>query len=793
MNWRSNPVATSRFPAPTERSPFQRVVQRRRVVALVLACIAGALVPLASAQSAALRWAGLVHEAFTLDGEEVWTVEDGGRIRHRFLDPASPTGYTWEFQSTPSVVEDSLRRVFFLADGLHGWAVGQNGWVLRTTDGGGTWSVFHHQPAAIGAGWEDLWDVYALSPSEGFFVGLHGIWWWAPGVDFVPATFLDATGAVINKSTLELYSIDIKTGPGGYGLACGQPGIVFKQDAANPVLWREVFNVLDLCVPHGQPPILPTCAQDAICPSRLRFEMWDVEISRHASEPLALAVGGIGTNCGVVIASTDDGATWGVEPHECHCVTSGCTACNGHPDYTDNGGFNETWRLRSFRELYDVAIFHGDNSAIATGYSGQIVVREPDADPATPLNQPVWRDRSTYSSRQLDTPAAVTLPGYGVASNSGNATNGIGVLTAMGGYIRRTTDGGDTWTNEQDGEPWRIRDVHFVNALEGWMVSQFHRIARTTDGGFTWTPDQSGASLSKADLNAITVAAGGQVGVAVGHADPSAKWGKILCNDDLLNQVSWLEPAAIIGAEPSLAVPAQLRDVAWVAGQEFWAVGHEGLVLRSGPTVGLDLWIQFVPEFETYASFSDFDLEGVSFSGAAHGILVGARRPGGVFVGRAYHLDRSSDVTKWFEIPIPNEPNLIGLTDVQFNGTTAYVTGVRAVSGGGTQGVVLKSTLSAGSFTPFVAAAQTFPECSVGESPTSVSVLTQIEIAPGGAIWVGGQCGRLWRSTDGASWSPVRSMTDAHIRGMSFPAADTGFVAGHRPNRTGNSIVRVIP
>jgi photosystem II stability/assembly factor-like uncharacterized protein len=793
MNWRSNPVATSRFPAPTEHSPFPRAVQRRCVVALVLALIAGALVPLASAQSSALRWAGLVHEAFTLDGEEVWTVEDGGRIRHRFLDPASPTGYTWEFQSTPGVVEDSLRRVFFLADGLHGWAVGQNGWVLRTTDGGGTWSVFHRQPAAIGAGWEDLWDVYALSPSEGFFVGLHGIWWWAPGVDFVPATFLDATGAVINKSTLELYSIDIKTGPGGYGLACGQPGIVFKQDAANPVLWREAFNILDLCVPHGQPPILPTCAQDAICPSRLRFEMWDVEISRHASEPLALAVGGIGTNCGVVIASTDDGATWSVEPHECRCMTSGCTACNGHPEYTDNGGFNETWRLRSFRELYDIAIFHGDNSAIATGYSGQIVVREPDADPATPLNQPVWRDRSTYSSRQLDSPAAVTLPGFGVASNSGDATNGIGVLTAMGGYIRRTTDGGDTWTNEQDGEPWRVRDVHFVSAADGWMVSQFHRIARTTDGGFTWVGDQSEASLNKADLNSITVAAGGQVGVAVGHPDPSAKWGKVLYNDDLLNQTQWLEPVNVIGVEPSLAVPAQLRDVAWSAGQEFWAVGYDGLVLRSEPTVGLALWIQFVPEFETYASFSDFDLEGVSFSGAAHGVLVGARRPGGVSVGRAYHIDRSSDVTKWFEIPIPNEPNLIGLTDVEFDGTTAYVTGIRAVSGGGRQGVVLKSTLSAGSFTPLVAAAQTFPECSVGESPTSVSVLTQIEIAPGGAIWVGGQCGRLWRSADGASWTPVRSMTDAHIRGMSFPAADTGFVAGHRPNRTGNCIVRVIP
>ena len=161
--------------------------------------------------------------------------------------------------------------------------------------------------------------------------------------------------------------------------------------------------------------------------------------------------------------------------------------------------------------------------------------------------------------------------------------------------------------------------------------------------------------------------------------------------------------------------------------------------------------------------------------------------------GKAFHVESTPTGINWSEISIPSEPNLSALTDVDFDGTTAFATGVRR-SANGAVGVVLKSSFSAGVFSDFVAVAQTFSECAIGDAATSVPVLTEVEIAPGGAVWIGGQCGKLWKSTDGgANWLSVRSLTDAHVRGMSFLAENTGFIACHRQNRSGHCVIRILP
>ena len=146
-------------------------MQRMGSVAGRLTAVVFAMTALASAtyaQTASRLWGGLVHDAFTLDGQEVWVVEDGGRIRHRSVSGA------WTVQATPIEAEDTLRRIHF-ADSMHGWAVSNGGWVIRTTDGGANWTALNRMPAVIGAGWEDLWDIHFVSPTEGWLVGLHGI------------------------------------------------------------------------------------------------------------------------------------------------------------------------------------------------------------------------------------------------------------------------------------------------------------------------------------------------------------------------------------------------------------------------------------------------------------------------------------------------------------------------------------------------------------------------------------------------------------------------------------------
>jgi hypothetical protein len=382
----------------------------------------------------------------------------------------------------------------------------------------------------------------------------------------------------------------------------------------------------------------------------------------------------------------------------------------------------------------------------------------------------------------------VTQPVFGAASNSGNGTNGRGVLTAGGGYIRETLDGGQTWGTEEPGEPWRIRDVHFIDDSRGWMVGQFYRIARTIDAGDSWQQDVSGATFGLPFLNAIVFDSGPNVGVAVGDFDdPAAP--KIMFLDDPLNQMGWATPSTIISdAAVGALVGATLREVDWAGGQVFWAAGNYGLMYRSDPTLGPDLWTQFYPN--SFAEIMDFSIEGVSFSGTTDGLFVGQRPIASVPKGKAYHYHESGGgLFTWSEVAVPSD--VVLLTDVDIVGSTAYAVGHKEVSGIPI-GVVLQSTFSGGSFGTFTQV-HTVNACDAGEALGMFPILNEVEVDPGGNVWVAGECGRVWRGPGGSSWLEKKSQTDSNVRGMSFPGADLGFLACHRSTRTGHCIVRVVP
>ena len=54
------------------------------------------------------------------------------------------------------------------------------------------------------------------------------------------------------------------------------------------------------------------------------------------------------------------------------------------------------------------------------------------------------------------------------------------------GEIRRTTDGGRTWTAQHSGVPTRLVQARFRNALEGYVVGDDRAVLRTRDGGNRW-------------------------------------------------------------------------------------------------------------------------------------------------------------------------------------------------------------------------------------------------------------------------------------------------------------------
>jgi photosystem II stability/assembly factor-like uncharacterized protein len=685
-----------------------------------------------------------------------------------------------------------LRRVQFLDDALHGWAVSNGGWVLCTTNGGASWATMHRMPAVIGTGWEDLWDIHFVDPDHGWLVGLHAIWYSDDGgQSWNPTTLLDSQSQPITGNALEeveLYAIDVVDGSGQMlGLASAEPGWIFR--ATDPLVWQVVFEVEDLC---PTPPAacsttfsanqLTECGCDKICTAGLAFEPWDIEISRHPTEKLAICAGGIGADCGLILASLDDGLTWALEPHECGNGTV-CGSLYGPP------GVGGLWRHREFLEIYGISIAYDPTSmaatAVACGYGGQHLVR----DPSTPK----WMDRSEYGNSFNPVPPGstppVTQPMFGTALGASASGGTRGVITGGGGYVRYTVDAGQSWTTQQPGEPWRIRDVHFVDALNGWMVSQFYRIARTIDGGANWSSDFPLPAFGQSFLNAIVIDSTGGIGMAVGDYDTSRGRPKIFFNLAVGTNTQWSEPTALIDVLPPTPTSAiELREVDWAGGLEFWTVGAQGLIYHSDPVLGPSQCVQFVPSGTGYDEFSTHEFHGVSFAGTNDGVFVGSQSTLGVHSGKAYHYHRSGPNVTWTEIPI-SESGIEVLTDVDFDGSVAYAVALQSPR----LGVVLQATYSTGSFGPFTLVHSVSP-CDVGEDVGEFPVLNEIEIDPGDNVWAAGECGRLWRKKTGTTtWSQVRSLTDSNVRGMSFPAADQGFLACHRGSRTGHVIVRVDP
>jgi photosystem II stability/assembly factor-like uncharacterized protein len=765
-----------------------------RFLGTLFLSLLGGLVAPARAQvpQFSLQHAGTVFDAFTLNGEEIWTVEEGGRIRHRTAAGG------WTFQTVADEVRDLLYRVQFLPDGLTGWAVGLNGWYLGTGTGGAQWNHPYH----VGGATAQLWDVHFTDALHGWLVEQQELYRTETGSGgpanwTAPVLLLDALGNPLTTPLqgISLRSLDLVPGDviaitGGFpclGLMCAEPGLIFR--TTDGVVWQVVFDIRTLCGGGT----LPAC-MNGICaspPPPVGFEAWDIEISRNPTTPLALMVGGVGTACGLAFRSTDFGLTWMMEPHECTCSLPGCRNCTNDPLYIDNTFIQtDTWRSQSFRTLYSVSIFDGDNTAIACGYAGQHVVRNATTG--------VWEDRSSTSNDLVHAIGAVTTPMYATAADAGTATNGKGMIAGAGGFIRRTVDGGQHWTTEVQGTPWRVRDLDFIDQTTGWIVGQGFRIAKSTNGGVRWDDPNNLVSpepiMTAPNFLSISMDDGGQHGVAVGQPDnasvPFPGRPKIRYTANT-NGLAWPDPLTIVD-HPSTgggSTGKDLREVQWAGGTVFWTAGQTGLIYSS--TDGGQNWNQLLPPgYGGWHAIADFDIQGLAFRDATTGIFVGKSTAGQV--AKAYYYTNYGTPV-WQEISPPSSVTLLTDVDIVLGGNIAYAIGVKTV-GSTEEGVVLSSTFSGGQFSTFVEVPNplTFPPCTVGDDLDSVPILNRVEVAPGGDVWVGGECGRVWRLHAGI-WDQYKSQTDAHIRGLSFPLDAYGFAVGFTAGRSAWSVVQFHP
>jgi photosystem II stability/assembly factor-like uncharacterized protein len=146
--------------ADGEGSAFVRFTStdgvRDSAVVVVIPAVSGWFIQPSNANNANLN--GVF---FNADGRNGWAVGDGGRIVH-----TSDAGESWTAQISSTGF--NLNGVWFTS-ATTGWAVGAGGTVINTTDGGAHWARLTN----VGAS-ENLMDVCFATDSMGWAVGANG-------------------------------------------------------------------------------------------------------------------------------------------------------------------------------------------------------------------------------------------------------------------------------------------------------------------------------------------------------------------------------------------------------------------------------------------------------------------------------------------------------------------------------------------------------------------------------------------------------------------------------------------
>jgi photosystem II stability/assembly factor-like uncharacterized protein len=349
-------------------------------------------------------------------------------------------GSKWSMQASGTL--NSLNTVRF-TDSMIGTAIGDGGIVLHTTDGGITWTT----RATAVTDW--LTGLTFMSKDTGLMVGSHGTI--LKTVDGGVTWKSQTTG-----SRTAYYSVSF--GDALTGVAVGYRGSTFRTRDGGST-WDPTMNRTPEHL-HG------------VC---------------YADRNIAVAVG----EGGAILRSTDGGVSW-IDQSIPYALTAKFTfsaVAFGSPSTgvivgrldtsvsplsvikrsaifrTTDGG--KQWvraAVTTSSELF--AVSFGDESTVTAVGDGGLILHSTDKG-AT------WRDRSTSLTVKR-------LNGIAAASRD--------TITAVGdaGTIIRTTDGGASWVVQSSWVQDNLYAVWLVDADVGLAVGEKGLMLRTTNGGYTW-------------------------------------------------------------------------------------------------------------------------------------------------------------------------------------------------------------------------------------------------------------------------------------------------------------------
>lgn len=475
-----------------------------------------------------------INDAVFLDDVRGWAVGDSGTIL-----ATTDGGVTWKAQV--SGTQSSLYQVRF-ADAQVGWVAGSYGQVLRTVDGGATWQSF-----SIGRS-SSIQSVGSTSANEawvttysGYFATKDGGAHWQP----IPSPSLYYWQILAVSSVSDLWATSYIS---------SQPSVVHSSDGG--LTWTSTsippapsgFSRSGVRM-HFKTPQLGVFMADEygyIGNSYIsRTVAWQTSDAGASWQRLNLAtIGSIYGSTAQVVApnvtflmsngptllrrSTDLGATWQSIslPQTTGYWYSYRAYSASRVTLTDSRG-------RMFLTT-DGGATWADRSAGSVSLPMIDSIRFFDSREGLALGTDGSSIRTTDGGQSWTTTAPLSNS-YGWQRAQFSASGNVGWVAAWS-TIYRSTDRGKTWlapVPETSAQlPYTVADFHFVDERNGWAIARYayqnEILFRSSDGGMSWQPvantqDLVGSSAVRfADaFNGVVV---GVPGVAWVTADGGSSW-----------------------------------------------------------------------------------------------------------------------------------------------------------------------------------------------------------------------------------------------------------------------------
>jgi photosystem II stability/assembly factor-like uncharacterized protein len=442
-----------------------------------------------------------IRDIYFTSYETGWAVGNYGLILN-----TTDGGINWNIKETNNTY--NLTSVFFVNNNT-GIAAGSSGTILRTTDGGSNWI-----PQNSGTSFT-LNDVFFTDEQNGTVVGTDimlrttdgGNSWISyinNSLHYTAVSFADHNNGIA-------VGVNPDVGENGFIQITTNGGADWSYSLSQSELFTDVFYVTSkkAFIAAGYKELLRTTD------GGINWQIFEIEGARYFNS----------------ITFPDSNTGYAVDWPSSKLFK------------TTNGGAE--WKYMTEFNFPIFSVFFIDT---VTGYAvgdGGVIHRTTDGGYT-------WQRHITTNPSIINS-AAFTTDLNGIAvGNSGN--------------VIITTDGGENWSSKEIGVSGNLYDICFVNHEIGFIAGSEGLLLKTTDGGISWFNPVTGTSLSRI-LYGITFSDTNN-GIAVGEL------GYIFKTSD--GGKNW--------AVQSNTHKSTLRQVYFIDYHTVIAVGRNGIILKSTDT-----------------------------------------------------------------------------------------------------------------------------------------------------------------------------------------------------------------